>query len=512
MKLAAIDLGSNSIHMIVVAVDPETGAFHVIDREREMVKLGSGTFKSGRLGEDAVRQAIETMDRLAALAQRHGATEVLAVATSAIREAKNGRELLDVVERRTGVAIRVIDGTAEAELIWRGVGHAVDLDRERVLTIDVGGGSVEMIVGDARRIRLAESLPLGVQRLRDLFAGVDPLPWARREELTAHVRATAGPTLARAATAGFDVVLGTSGTVLALGLAAIRARGADPWSVLDGQIVTRQELSDLASQLFDMDAAARARVSGVDDRRADTIHLAAGLLVTLLELARVDRLRLSGATLREGLVVEWLARRGHGVAPADVRRESVTELLARLGQAHDAHVAHVARLALALFDGTQRIHGLGPVERELCEHAARLSDLGRGISHLGHEHLAFHLIRGGGLRGFTIGEVDLIALAARYHRKGNPKPRHAHFAELDTAERQVVKVLAGLIRLADGLDRGRTGAVTGVQCDIDRHRVRVTATGGPEAMLEVQAAQKNLQLLTRALDRAIEIRLLPLGA
>ncbi len=502
-RYAALDIGSNSVHMIIVEVS-ESGAFRTLDREREMLKLGAGTFAGRRIRDERVAETRAVMQQFVALTKRWDVDEVLAVATSAVREAENGQSLLDAIYDDTGLRIRLIEGDDEARLIWKGVSQAIDLRKRRALVIDVGGGSVELILGDAERVYTIDSLPLGVQRLRDFYAKDDPLPSAAREELLRHIGLVAGPAAGRIGRVGFDVAIVTSGTLLSLGLAAIRARGLDPWTALDGQVISTRELRDLAAQLLAMDEKERLRVPGIDERRADTAHLAAALAVALLDRLGVNEVQLSTATLREGLVVERLAEDGITPHP-DVRRQSVMTLVERLRPDRGrSGRAHVAQLALQIFDGLRSTHGLGARERELCEYVAHLADVGESIAFAGHEHLAFHLTRGGGLRGFTSAEIDILALAARYHRKGQPKPRHHHFADLDTVARQVVKVLAGVVRMADALDRGRTAAVERVSVDVGRRRVDLLVHGR-DVSLELWAARRQTQLLARALDRELVV-------
>jgi exopolyphosphatase/guanosine-5'-triphosphate,3'-diphosphate pyrophosphatase len=517
-RYAALDIGSNSVHMIIVETDGR-GGLRVIDREREMLKLGSGTFTTHRIRDDRYAETLQVLGHFATLARRHEVSEILAVATSAVREAENGPQLLAEIRAQTGIDVRLIEGQEEARLIWRGVTHSVDLRKRRGLIIDVGGGSVELIVGDARSVQVMDSLPLGVQRLKDFFGTSDPLQGTTRDELVRHVTLAASAAIAKAQRAGFEVTILTSGTLLALGLAAIRARGADPWAALDGQVVSARELKDLSNQLLAMDQTERLRVPGIDERRADTMHLASALIVTLLDLLKVEQVLLSNATLRQGLVLDRLALAGEP-PPLDIRRDSIGELLATLsgaafsdGAASDRgaatserrHGEHVAALAVQLFDLTATAHKLGALERELCGYAAQLSDIGRNINYMGHEHLAYHLTRGAGLRGFTTREVDIMGLAARYHRKGNPKPRHHHYAELDPNDRQTVKVIAGIIRIADALDRGRTGVVTRVTGNVGRRKIELEAESQTDVSLEVWAANRQTQLLGRAIDREISV-------
>ncbi|MCC6466194.1 MAG: Ppx/GppA family phosphatase [Planctomycetes bacterium] len=489
---------------MIVAETTGPHSFRVIDRERERVKLGAGAFRSGRLRPETMDAALSALSRFALLAQRLQVDRVLAVATSAVREAANGKQFLATVKAETGIDARTISGDDEARLIYTGVRHAVHLNGRRGLILDLGGGSLEAILGDSRRIWLAESLPLGVQRLRDFFGAEDPLPRKAREALIAHVRKQAASVVARTRKRGFDTVVLTSGTHLTLGLACLRLRGRDPWGSLNGYLIGTGELQDLSAQLLDLDAAGRMRLPGIDQRRADTVHLGAAVLVTVLEMLKAEEVQLCGASLREGMVLQHLSRKNGAAGEPDVRRASALDLLRRLG-GDEKRAAHLAGLALQIFDGARQAHGLAREYRSLLEAAGLLEDLGRAIHLHDREHLAYQIIRGGGLRGFSDRELEIVGLTARYSRRGAPKPRHRHYSELEPDDRHVVKILAGIMRIADGLDRGRGSVVREVRCRRRGGTLVLQCGTRGNAELELFSARRATQLLEQAMDTDIAI-------
>lgn len=509
MKLAAIDIGSNSIHMIVVGAHANH-AFEVIDREKEMVFLGRSVFEHGRLTEEAMAAGLEALGKFQKLATSHGVAEIRAVATAAVREAENGGDFLYAVSEKLGVMPQVISGSEEARYIYLSVRHAVDLSRDSALVIDIGGGSVETIVGDAVSMRLGRSLKLGVQRLRAAFGGGAPLGKKEKKELEEHVTQVAADTLAAARQAGFSLVIGTSGTALALGHAARALAGAPPWTAATGQVIRLEQLRALSDRLVSSTPAERAALEGVDEARADSIHVGAVLLVTLLELAKVDRYTLCDAALREGLVLDYLESRADEIrrfeVVQDIRRLSVAELARRCGQA-GPHPVHVARLALALFDQTRSLHGLGDDARSLLEHAAILHDVGQHIGYERHEHHAAYIILNGELRGFTEEERTMLALLARYHRKARPRREDVEFAALAPERRQMVRVLSGILRVSDGLDRSHHQLVTGLSCELGAGTLRVKLASVGDAELELWGARRKARLLERALDITVTLEL-----
>jgi exopolyphosphatase/guanosine-5'-triphosphate,3'-diphosphate pyrophosphatase len=509
VRIAAIDIGSNSVHMIIVEARPDL-SYEILDREKDMIKLGAGAFRTARLSPAAFDAGLATLRKFRKLADRHGAQHIVACATSAVRSAENGDAFLAAVRRETGIQAQSISGDEEARLIYLAVRGVIDLTDRRALIIDIGGGSVEALVADEHELVAATSLELGVLRLRDLVANDGPLARDDRRRLEAHIRERAAPFIRRALDIGFDLVVGTSGTILDLGLAVHRLRSADRWRSPDGRVVHAEDLRDLADRLLGMDAEERGAVSGIDEHRADTIHLGALLLVTLLEQARKDELVLCDVSIREGLVLDYLARHrppGDAAAPLrppDIRRDSVIALLRRCEQ-DGPHAARVAELALQIFDQTRSIHQFSTAERRILEFAALLHDVGRRLSFEQHEYHAYYLIRHGDLRGFREEEIELIALVARYHRRARPKPRHREYAALRPRSRRVVRVLAGILRIAEGLERGHAQVVRYVRCDASAARLRIVAHVRGDAELEIWAARRKSPLLAQALDRPVEI-------
>jgi len=478
--------------------------FHVVERERERVKLGAGAFKSGKLGAEPMQAALDALKRFATLCKRMRVDRVVAVATSAVREARNGAQFLGSVRRRTGIQAGVISGQEEAELIYRGVRHSADLEGRRGLILDLGGGSLEIMYGNQNRLLLAQSLPLGVQRLRDHFGSRDPLPRKQRQQLIQHVRRTAGPVIARVRRRGIDVVLCTSGTHLTLGLCCLRLRGRDPWGALNGYVIRASELHDLAGTLLDGDARERTRLPGIDERRADTVHFGGAVLMTLLDMAHAREFQLCGASLREGVLLREMERLSRRRGPDNARLSSALDLVRRTG-GDLARARHLAGLAVSIFDASRRAHGLAWRDRELLETAALLEDLGRGLHLHDREHLSYQIIRGGGLRGLTDTELEIVGLTARYSRGGAPKARHRHFAELDPDSQHVVRVLAGILRIADGLDRGRAGVVKSLRSRLAGGVLRITPRASTEASLELWSAQRAAKLFTQTVDVDVEI-------
>lgn len=509
MKLAAIDIGSNSIHMVVVRHGGDQ-VIEVVDREKDMVKLGAGAFRNGRLTDDAFAAGVDSLVKFRKIIDHHRVEQIIAVATSAVREAANGDAFLAEVKRRTGIVPRTISGIEEARLIHTAVRGAIDLVGKRALCIDIGGGSVEAVVGDATKVTFAASLALGVQRLRDRIGEDDPLTRDQRRQLDKLIEAEASAALRKAHDAGFELCVGTSGTILGLGLAVHLARGHERWISPHGRVVPLSELKQTAEELAGMDADERNRVPGIDFERTDTVHIGGLLLVRLLEMAEAESITLCDSSVREGLVIEAIekpnGKRTGSARQTDIRRQSVMGLLRRCGQDNE-HSRLISTLSLQLFDGTRTIHRFGDSERMLLDYTALMHDVGRHISFERHEQHSHYIIRHGDLLGFSNEEVDLMAIIARFHRKAKPKPRHREYAALTPVQQRMVTLHAGILRVSEGLERRHAQVIESLSCEVTPKKVRLRVVAHGDAEVEIWAAQRKSSLLARALDRRIEVEL-----
>jgi exopolyphosphatase / guanosine-5'-triphosphate,3'-diphosphate pyrophosphatase len=493
MRIAAIDIGTNSIHMIVVQVRTDL-SFEVIDREKEMVRLGAGGLDGRALTSEATHAALQVLSKFRRLAESHKVDEIVAVATSATREAENGGEFLQAITQQTGIRPRVISGTEEARLIHMAAVYGVSVPGHAVVVIDIGGGSVEVTKGNGPTIELGRSFKLGVIRLTERFIKTDPLEPRDERRLVRHIDADIGKYLRQIAAAGFERVIGTSGTILSLGTVASAADGHASSGSLRNRRVPAKSIRRVRKEVVALDLEKRLRIPGLEPRRADLVVAGAILLDELLRRLGTDEITLCDLSLREGLVLDYISRHRKEIAQADrypdVRRRSVIELAERCNYWPD-HSQHVARLAVGLFDQTRAIHGLTDREREWLEFAAILHDIGVHISYEGHHKHSYYLVKNGDLRGFEPEEIETIALVARYHRQGTPKRRHDGFKELPRRTRRAIRTLAAILRLAESLDRSHAQSITAVEVhdrgDDDLLQLRTSG----DAELELWAAARH---------------------
>jgi exopolyphosphatase/guanosine-5'-triphosphate,3'-diphosphate pyrophosphatase len=507
MRIAAIDIGTNSVHMIVVQVRPDL-SFEVIDREKEMVRLGAGGLDGRALTEAAMAAGLQALAKFRRLADSYGVDEIVASATSATREAENGGDFIDAIAEQTGIRVRVISGSEEARLIHLAAGYGIDLGGGQGVAIDIGGGSVEITLGPASEAKLARSFKLGVIRLAERFVTTDPLSEADERRLVRHITREVGDHVARIARKRVARVIGTSGTILSLGaLAAAEDTGSLPADLRNVRVSARA-VHRVRKRLVAMTQQQRLEVAGLDPRRADLAVGGAILLDTLLQLLGAEELTLCDMALREGLVLDYVQRNRSQIAQVDhypdIRRRSVLELAQRCNYWSE-HAAQVTRLALSLFDGTRRLHGLGDAEREWLEYAGLLHDIGMHISYEGHHKHSQYLIRHGGLRGFERHEVDIIALVARYHRRGLPKKSDESLAALPKSQRAVVRTLAAFTTLAESLDRSHAQLIRQVAVRQEPDGLTITLKTAGDVELEVWAAARHLEPLARALGTPVRL-------
>jgi exopolyphosphatase/guanosine-5'-triphosphate,3'-diphosphate pyrophosphatase len=504
MRIAAIDIGTNSVHMIVVQVRPDL-SFEVIDREKDMVRLGAGGLDGRSLTPTAVNAALQTLSKFKRIAESHKVDEIVAAATSATREADNGGDFIAEVDRQTGIRIRVISGTEEARLIHLAAGYGVDIGGTTAVVVDIGGGSVEVTLGTATHLTLGRSFKVGVIRLTERFVKSDPLSDGDERRLVKHLNRELGGYIDQIAARKFDRVIGTSGTILSLGLMAASEHGETPEDVRNLR-VSAKSLHRLRKHLIESDIEERLATPGMDPRRADLSVAGSVLFDTIVRRLGADEFTLCDLALREGLVLDYIHRNSARIRKVerypDVRRRSIVELGERCGYWSD-HAQQVARLALNIFDQTRSVHALSDREREWLEYGALLHDVGVHISYERHHRHSYYLIKNGDLRGFDPQEIEVIALIARYHRQATPKKAHDGYGDLKSPLRRTVKVLSAMVRLAEGLDRSHAQALAGVDLYPrgDDYLARLRATG--DAELELWAAHRHVAPLEGILGKPV---------
>lgn len=474
--------------MLIVRLDAELKP-HVIDRAKEMLKLGEGTFETGRLDESAQRRAIETLKRFRRLADRRGVERIIAVATSAVREAENGGAFLQEVYRETGIHPHLISGAEEARVVFKAVQSEMPLDERASLVVDLGGGSVEFACGNPRSLAWATSLRLGGQRLATSLLADGEVSKAAAEKLREQILREVTPIARRAKASEVHRVYLTSGSANAV-LKILDARGEIPH---ESSTIPRKALAALADELVAMPRDKRLAIPGLEPTRADLIVGAALFFSLLAEALDADEMRVSDRGLREGLVQDFVDLHGPelqwDLTEPNARRRAVLRFGERFH--YDApHHQHVAQLAVSLFDATRELHELGEDARELLEYAALLHDLGYAVNERAHHKHSEYLILHGLTGGFTETELRAIGAIARYHRKALPKESHENWAKLPGSAQRLVERIGCILRIADGLDRSHQRSVRGLRVEEGDKQITIVLDAEGPVELEIWAAQR----------------------
>jgi len=516
-KIGAIDVGSNSIHLVMAEIMPD-GDFRTLGRDKAMIHLGRGGFRQHVLTQRAMDDGIAALTRFLKMARLKGIRDIRAVASSAVREATNGGDFVQRVRREAGLELHIISPLEEARLIYLAVRHTVDLGGQDRLIFDVGGGSLELIVGNAHRPRALASAKLGVSRLAELLLHDDPPTDAQLKDLRRHIDAALEPIYrqvgqptppppAKEGPAGARA-LATSGTFQQLAALCARRRADREIDTAAPLSVTRSELKALYSELIVLSRVQRLKLPGLDAQRVDMVIPGAAVVLSVMRRFGVEEVSACDMALREGIILDVIRReRAHLRARAalpDPRARTVIQLARRCGFARP-HAEQVARLAGALFDSLRRIHGLPDDLRELLHYACLLHDVGYHISYRGHHKHSYYLVRNGGLHGFTEQEIEIIANLARYHRKERPKKSHYSFQRLTRESRRIVRRLIPLVRLANALDRTHYSVVQSVACRVTPRRVQVLVRTDRDAELELWTARHQAALFEREYGLPLEI-------
>ncbi len=508
MRIGALDLGSNSFHLIVADVRAD-GAFEIIHRQKEIVRIGERTLTGGVIPPDVFRRALDALRSFKQIGERLACDAFIAVATSAIREAVNGGDFVRAVRDDLGIEVQVVRGDEEARLIYLGARAALDFKNGPGLIIDIGGGSMEVIVADARECYYTRSLKLGVLRLSEAFVAHDPIEAGERTRLVAHIHQTLDPVAAKVHALGFSFVALTSGTAHSV---AALSEGRTSGSAGDGpKRLKRADAQAVADLVCKLPTAERMKLRGLDLRRADTIVPGAVLVASLMEVFGGEAL-LCDRALREGIIADYVSKHRSGLTieeeVPDLRRRSVLSL-ARRCRSPEVHCFHVAGLVRSLFRQLEALHKLDEKDLEILEFSALLHDVGMLIGSSRHHKHAHYLITNDELRGLSPDEIRVIACVARYHRKATPKKEHEEFARLSDKQKHRVTRMAALLRIADGLDRSHRGVIKAVRCRDRGRTVEITLFTSGDCELELWGARRKADLFTGTFDRKLEFLVQP---
>lgn len=501
-RLAAIDVGSNSIRLLVADWDPDSQALTVVDEVKAQPRLARGLGATGLLDEEAIEQALEALARMQEVAARRRVQRLAAVATSAVREAANGDAFVELVRERLGIPLEVIDQDTEARLSYRSIAHHFRLDERRTVTLDIGGGSLEAIGAVRGLIELTESLPLGTVRLTERY-----LTGARNSYREVRKLRKAVRRRLRKVTRWKDwrgaAVFGVGGSFTNLGRISAARHGL-PTTAIHGITVTTAEVEHLLDWLVTLTPEERREVPGLNPQRADIILAGLAVSAELLALIDAPSVTVSAFGIREGLLLEMV---GEDERPAGDPLKLARDFAIRC-QCNPHHIDQVRHLAVELFNRLGGPLSATPEERPLLEAAALLHDVGHLVSYRRRHRHSYDLILHADRVNLSARERQIVALIARYHRKAGPGRKDPDFMALSKADRAIVRRLTALVRIADGLDRGYTSAVERLRIRLGASRLRITPVprqANADLSLECWGARKRTDVLEELLNRPVVV-------
>jgi exopolyphosphatase / guanosine-5'-triphosphate,3'-diphosphate pyrophosphatase len=501
-RIAAIDVGSNSVRLLVAEYDPASG-LSVIDELKDQPRLAAGLAKTGCLNEAAIDRAIQSLARMREVCQRRGVKRIAAVATAAVRDAENGPWFVRRVRQELDIPLRIIDAETEAALSYRSVAHHFHLAGERALVADIGGGSLELIGAVDGLVELTFSMPLGAVRLTELHLPGERATHKEVAELRVYIRKQLKRKLSAREWAAATVI-GSGGTFTSLGRMVQARRGLPPGDTVHGVSVNTAEVEQLIDWLVSRSPEQRRQVTGLNPERADIILAGLSVTAELLDWVRARSIEVSAFGLREGLLLEMAGAEETIVRdPLRLFREFTERC-----QSDRRHVEHVRYLALLLFDQLGGELGCEPQERILLEAAGLLHDVGQLVSYRKHHKHSYQLIMHAERLGLPARDRALVALISRYHRRTGPRRKHPEFAALSPADQAVVRRLSGLLRVADGLDRGHSAAVESVRTELTPEALVVRIAPrlvGADLGLECWGASRKADVLAKLIRKDVVI-------
>jgi exopolyphosphatase/guanosine-5'-triphosphate,3'-diphosphate pyrophosphatase len=504
LRISAIDIGSNSIRQIIADVSP-AGAIRVVDEMKAAPRLGAGIYEKGKLSRASRDAAIQALARMDSLATQLGAKRSRVVATSAVREAANGDEWVERVRNETGLEVSVLDGEEEAYFSFRSAQAHFDLGTGRAVVIDIGGGSMELALSADGLVERFISLPFGAIRLTERFFSRGATPKALKK-LRRYVREGLREEFAARDWRSAQVI-GSGGTFTNLAGMVLARQGMRTARTVHGTIVTRVELEHVITSLASLSHEERLSVPGLNAARADIIVAGLAAVAEVIARLRAKTLAVSSYGIREGILLDLARVEPRSADRGEARERSVRELAER-SHFEELHARQVQKLALRLFDSIGERLGCAPEDRQALADAALLHDIGYTINYDKHHKHSYHLISHADLLGMTPAEQVIIANVARYHRGAEPRKSHRNFGPLTQSAQDRVTKLAGILRVADGLDRGHTAAVGDVRVRwLDRALRLIPVPSRPDASLrlEMWGAAKKSELLSQVAGVPVEI-------
>lgn len=508
-NLAAVDLGSNSFHMIIARIKTN-GSFEVLSKDKESVRLGSGSEDWELLTPEAIERGIQCLKRFQKIAKIHNA-EIRAIATSALREAKNRAEFVHRASEELGLNVEIISGFEEARLIYFGILQGLQVYDKRILMIDIGGGSTEVLIGQKTNIIFAQSLKLGAVRLTEKFFKQEPISSKSIEECRNYIRGFIAPIIWELKKYNPEMIIGSSGTVQTIANVLLAESGEQLPRSLNNYVYNSESLKKIVKLIIESDTVKRRlKIPGLEPKRAEIIVGGSLILDELFDLLKIKSITVSDFALREGIIYDTMRKlenKEHQPYTLDNLRKKTIENIFIKFSVEKEHSLKVQRFSLKLFDQLKELHQCEWEHREYLEAASMLHEVGFAISHSEHHKHSYYIIRNAeSMAGFNFDEIEIIALIARYHRKSTPKPKHVEFDKLSNKNQEIVKKLSSILRIADGLDRSRLGSILDFECNLTKDKliIHLLVSESSDPQIDIWASKQKGQMFEELFQKKIE--------
>lgn len=510
--IAIIDLGTNTFHLMIAEVD-ERDDYVIKGKYKEPVKLGEGGLGSGKITEEAYKRGIEALKMFRTIIDTSGIVRVLAFATSAIRSSSNGQDFIEDAKKEANILIKTINGNEEASIIFEGVRNGIQLPfEERALVMDIGGGSVEFIVAHEGRAEFLRSINIGGARLLEKIKPSNPITTKEIATLYTLLDKELSGLVQELKEFDLSILVGSSGTFETLSaLAAYLKKDKVATMNINGYRYESKDFDLVYEKLLPSTRQERAKIEGLDSTRVEMIVLGACLVKYILEELGLGQIMVSTHALKEGILHRYMRdkkmRLTKFIGPADRNlRVKAVQALAIKFQYEQEHVLKVSELATMIFDFLEPYHHFGAVEKELLQYAAILHDIGKFVQVSGHHKHGQYIIANSNLSGFNTTELLVLSTIVRYHRRAIPKIEHQPYVILLPKDKKMVQILAGILRIADNLDRGHRNYVTGLKVTVSTEKIQILVQALNNVDMEIKFALENADLLEEVMARKVEIR------
>ena len=503
-RYAAIDIGSNSLRMEAAEVTSSEPP-QILVSERAVTRLGLSVFRTGRISAEAMDTVCGLLATMAQQYKKLNVVGVRAVATSAVRDASNQKDFLTRASQAIGTGVEIISGQEEARLIHLGVQSRWPHPSQRVLIVDIGGGSAEIILSEKGHVAQAFSKPLGALRLTELFLKADPPREIEIHRLEQYIHERLAAAVTRVGDEKVDRVIATAATASAV-VSAVNQIPRAKRDSADRVRASSSQLRKLYEDLCRSSLEQRRKIAGIGPRRAEIIIPGTAVLLSILQSLNLPSLYYCAAGVRDGIIADLHAR-GAGRELAQLNRDQreIVEAMTTKYGVSLRHARKVARLTNDLFRGLQPLHNLPAQYGRLLEAAAYLHDVGHYVNDTSHHKHSYYLVLNSDMPGFDAKERELVANLCRYHRKAMPTADHANLQPLDAETRRVVTMLSPLLRLADNLDRGHGQRVRSIECTLRNGEVILELQSDKDVGLEAWAAERNGEMFRQVYERPLVI-------